>query len=137
MPIKVEQLPGESIITASVKEPFVPREDMPAMFAEITQLRRAIQGDVVQILDITSSRIPFSQVMLALAEASNGIKAGRAAGMDRPPIMIFVGSGVLADLASKAMGQRQYGGVSGHLCASMEEALALAREMLSTKGQNE
>jgi hypothetical protein len=137
MPVKVEQIPGESIITATVSEPFDPRQDIPAMFAELTQLRLTIQGDVAQILDLTGARVPFSQVMIALAEASSGIRAGRAAGIDRPPIMIFVGSGILADLASSAMGQRQYGGVKGHLCASKEEALALAREMLSTKGQKE
>jgi hypothetical protein len=134
MPIKVEQLPDESIITATVSQPFDPRQDVPAMFAEFTRLRLAIQGEVALILDLRDGKAAFSQTVIALAEASSGIKAGRAAGIDRPPIIIFVGTGVLADLASKAMGQRQYGGVKGHLCATKDEALALARQMLSSIG---
>lgn len=137
MPIIVEQLPGESIITATVSNPFEAREDVPAMFAEFTRLRLAIQGDVALIIDLSSAKAAFSQTVVAMAEASSGIKAGRAAGIDRPPIIIFIGSGVLADLASKSMGQRQYGGVKGHLCASKDEALALAREVLAAKEQKE
>lgn len=133
MPIKVEQLPGESIITATVGNPFDAREDVPAMFAEFTRLRLAIQGNVALIIDLSGARAAFSQTVIALAEASSGIRAGRAAGIDRPPIIIFVGTGVLADLASKAMGQRQYGGVKGHLCATQGEALTLAREVLAAK----
>lgn len=137
MPIKVEQLPGEPIITASVSDPFDPRQDIQPLFAEITRLRLAIQDDVVLIIDLTGGKPAFSQTVIALAEASSGIRAGRAAGIDRPPITIFVGSGVLADLASKAMAQRQYGGVKGHLCATKDEALALAREVLAAKEQKE
>jgi hypothetical protein len=137
MPMTIEQVPDENILIASVSEPFEPRQDIPDMFAEFTRLRLALQGDVAMILDMRGARAAFSQVVTALAEASAGIKAGRAAGIDRPPIMVFVGSGLLADLASKAMAQRQYGGVKGHLCATREEALALAREILSTKAQKE
>jgi hypothetical protein len=136
MPIKVEQLPGESIITATVSQPFEPRQDIPALFEELTRLRLAIQGEVALILDLSSARAAFSQTVIALAEASSGIKSGRAAGIDRPPIVIFVGTGILADLASKAMGQRQYGGVKGHLCATKDEALALAREVLAAKKEH-
>lgn len=135
MPIKIEKLPDEPIITATVTDPFDARQDVPGMFAEFTRLRLAAKGDVAVILDISNARAPFSQTVIALAEASSGIKAGRAAGIDRPPIMIFVGTGVLAELASKAMGQRQYGGVKGHLCATKDEALSLARQILAAKGQ--
>lgn len=135
MPIQVELLPGEPIITATVINPFDARQDIPGMFAEFTRLRLASKGDVAVIVDISGAKAPFSQTVMALAEASSGIKAGRAAGIDRPPIMIFVGTGILADLASKAMGQRQYGGVKGHLCATKDEALSLARQILAAKGQ--
>lgn len=133
MPAKVEQIPGEPIVVTTVTEPFDPRQDIATTFAEITQLRLAIQGDVVLILDLRGARTNFSQMVAALAQAADGIRAGRAAGIDRPPITIFVGSGILADFASKAMGQRQYGGVKGHLCATQDEAIALAREVLLTK----
>ena len=134
MPVQIEQLPGESIINATVNEPFDPERDMPAMFAEFIQLRLAIQGDVALILDVsdtTNHPDSFSRMVLALSKAAQGIRTGRAAGVDRPPILIFVGTGLIATLASQAMGQEQYGGVAGHLCTSHEEALALAREKLS------
>ncbi len=135
MPIQVEQLPGEPIITATVINPFDARQDVPAMFAEFTRLRLALQGDVVLIIDLSGGRVAFSQTVAAMTEASSGIKASRAAGVDRPPIVIFVGTSVLVDLASRAMGKRQYGGVKGHQCATKDEAIALGREILSKKGQ--
>ncbi len=71
-------------------------------------------------------------MVIALAAASRGVRASQEAGVSGPPITIFVGSGPVAALASQAMEQEQYGGVKGHLCTSHEEALALAREKLST-----
>lgn len=135
MPIKIERLPGESIISAIVSKPFEPERDIPAMFAEFIQLRLAIQGDVALILDVsadTGNPDSFNQMVFSLAEAARGIKAGKAAGLHRPPIIIYVGSGKIAALASQAIGQEQYGGVKGYLCTSQDEALALAREKLST-----
>jgi hypothetical protein len=135
MPIKIEQFPGESIISATVNEPFDPGQDIPPLFAELIRLRLSIQGDVALILDFadtTNNPDAFSRMVFALAQASQGIKDGKAAGVGRPPILIFVGSGPIADIASQAMEQEQYGGVRGHLCASKDEALALAREKLST-----
>ncbi len=133
MPIQIEQLPGESIITAVATEPFNPEQDMPAMFAEFIRLRLAIQGGVALIVDVSdpaNSPDSFSRMVFALAEAAQGIRAGRAAGVNGPPITIFVGSGPTAALASQAIEQEQYGGVKGHLCTSHDEALSLAREKL-------
>jgi hypothetical protein len=134
MPVRIEQLPGESIISAIVSEPFHPEVDMPAMFSEFIRLRLSIQGDVALIVDVTDTTSrpdAFSQMMFALAEASQGIRASQAAGVGGPPITIFVGSGLAASLASQAIAQEQYGGVRGHLCTSLDEALSLAREKLS------
>ena len=139
MPIKVERLPGESIISATVSKPFNPEQDVRAMFAEFIQFRLAIQGDVALILnfsEVANHPDAFSQLVFALAEASQGIKAGKAAGVASPPIVIFVGAGPIATLASQAMEQAQYGGVRGHLCASYDEALALARSKLTTSADS-
>jgi hypothetical protein len=133
MPIEIKQLPGESIITATVTQPFEPDKDMPSMFAEFIRLRMALQGSVALILDVsrtTDDRYAFSKMVYALAEASQGIKASKVAGL-RPPIIIFVGSGPVTDLAAQAIKQEQYGGVGALLCASVDEALALAREKIS------
>lgn len=68
--------------------------------------------------------------MLALSEASRGVKASQVAGVSGPPITIFVGSGPMMTLIAQAIEQEQYGGVRGNLCASLGEAIALAREKL-------
>ncbi|HEX3052724.1 MAG TPA: hypothetical protein VHP83_18845 [Aggregatilineaceae bacterium] len=137
MGIKVERFPDESIVHAVVDEPFDPEQDMRAMFAEFIRLRLAIQGDVALILNvdrISDKPNAFSEMMVALAHASRGIKASREAGLMRPPITIFVGSGPVAALASEAMEQTQYGGARAHLCNSETEAIALAREKLTSPG---
>lgn len=134
MPVEIKQLPGESIIYATVNKPFKPDEDMPAMFAEVIRLRQAIHGTVVLILDVTSTISEpdaFSTMVAALANARHGIKASKTVGL-QPPITIFVGSGSVMDLAAQAITQEQYGGVGAHLCISYDEALTLAREKLST-----
>lgn len=134
MPIQVEQLPGESIISATVNEPFNPENDVPAMFGEFIRLRMAIQGPVVLILDLhntTNSPDAFSKMVLALANAAQGIRASKSSQFKQPPVTIFVGSGELVSLAAEAVGQDQYGGVKGDLCATYDEALTLARAKLS------
>ena len=133
MPIELEQLPGESIIIATHVEPFDPTQDVPAMFAKFTQLRLAIQGTVALIVDFSEAKVGFNQTAVALTEAFKGVKAGKAAGVDRPPIIILVGSGVIANVTSKAMTKVPHGYANNHLCASKDEALSLARELLSTK----
>lgn len=130
MPIKVKQLPEEPIIVAAITEPLNLAHDMPAMFAEFIRLRLAIQGPVALIMDISQVPDSFSEMAAALAEAGKGIRADKAAGVGQPPLLIFVGSGSITAIASEAMGQEQYGGVRGHLCASIEEALAFAEARL-------
>lgn len=135
MPVKVEKLEGEAIIKAIVTEPFDPDRDMPAMFAELIPLRMAVQGKMAMIIDLSASvnnPNAFSQMVFTLARAADGIKAGKSTGQGGPPILIFVGSGTIADITARATGQAQYGGVSGQVCASMEEALALAHAKLSS-----
>jgi len=105
------------------------------MFAKFIQLRLAIQGDVALIVDVsdtTDNPDSFSHMVFALAEAAQGIREGRAVGIKRPPFVVFVGAGPIATLVAQAMEQEQYGGVRGQLCESHDEALALAREKLST-----
>ncbi|MBN1427009.1 MAG: hypothetical protein JXB07_01410 [Anaerolineae bacterium] len=132
MPIKVEQLPGESIIIATVSELSDSQQDVPAMFADITQLRLKIRGTVVLILDFSDAKVSFNQIAVGLGEAFKGIKAGKADGIERPPIVILVGSGVTTKVTSKVMTQMPEF-ANGHMCTSKDEALVLARKLLSTQ----
>jgi hypothetical protein len=134
MPITVERLSNESIIIATSVEPLIPEQDVPAMFSQFTSLRLTISGDVVLILDFGLFNDPqsFSKLVRSLAEASQGIRVSRAAGVARPPITIFVGSGPMVAIASEAMGQEQYGGVRRRMCSSLDEAITLARSLLTS-----
>lgn len=134
MPIQIEQLPGEAIIKATVSDSLTPENDIPAMFAEFIHLRMAIKGPVALILDFSNSGNnpnAFSQMVMGLAQAAQGIKASKASGMAQPPIIIFVGSDSITDLAANAISQEQYGGVPAELCPTLPDALALARAKLS------
>ena len=134
MSIQIEQIPGECIITAAVNEPFNPENDISTMFAQFIHIRQTIDGPTALIIDLNNTNNApdaFSRVVLTLAEAARGIRASKQAQLAGPPILIFVGSGSLADLVTQAVEQEQYGGAKAHLCATQEEALALAREKLS------
>lgn len=133
MPVKVKQLPEEPIIVAAITEPLDLAHEMPAMFAEFIRLRLAIQGPVALIMDISQVPDSFSEMAAALAEAGKGIRAGKTAGVGQPPLLIFVGSGSVTAIASEAIDQDQYGGVRGHLCTSIEEALTFAETHLRPK----
>lgn len=134
MPVIIERLPEEAIIRVTVTRPFEPQHDVPAMFAKFIPLRMAIQGPVVLIVDLSATSAgpdAFSQMVVALAEAGRGIKAGKQAGVGGPPMVIMVGAGVVADIAAQSLDQEQYGGTRADLCATYEEALALARTKLA------
>ncbi len=134
MPVKLERIPGESIIHATVDEPFDPEHDIRNMYNDYISLRMPIPGQVALIIDVgktVQGPDSFSNMVIALAEISKGIRTSKSAGFTSPPIVILVGSGMIADLVAKAPEQEQYGGVRGLLCSSYEEALALAREKLA------
>jgi hypothetical protein len=71
-------------------------------------------------------------MVVALAEAGRGIKAGKAAGIGGPPMVIMVGAGLVADIAAQSLNQEQYGGSKADLCANYAEALVLARAKLAS-----
>lgn len=134
MPIKVERFSGESIIIATVAAPFNPEADIPVMFGKFIPMRLAIQGSVVFIIDFSATMDQpeaFGTMVQALAGAARGVQVSKAVGVSGPPITIFVGSGAVAEIASQAMEQEQYGGVKGRLCVSLEDALTLARTLLA------
>jgi hypothetical protein len=134
MPIQIEQIPGENIITGTVDEPFNPENDVSTMFAQFIGIRKTINGPLALIIDFSNTinaADAFSRIVFTLAEAARGIRASKQAQLAGPPILIFVGSGSLADLVTQAIEQEQYGGTKAHLCATQEEALALAREKLA------
>lgn len=135
MPVTVEKVQDDPIIIATTLSPFAPSADMPAMFGEITRHRMSINGPSALIIDCSNTMDSFNVMMTAMAEASQAIKKSRES-VGQAPILIFVGTGLLAEIAAKSMGQSQYGGVSGELRPTREEAIAIAREKLTAAMKN-
>jgi hypothetical protein len=134
MPVRVERFGDEAIIYATIIEPIEPEQDIAAMFAQFIPLRLTIPGHVALIIDLSEAldrTDSFGNLVRALAEASRGVQASKAADASGPPITIFVGTDSIVGLASQAMGQPPYGGVKGRLCVSRDEALTLARDLLA------
>jgi hypothetical protein len=137
MPIQLEQVPGENILIAINLEPFDPQNDMPSMFAQFMRSRQTMIGPVALIVDFNNTNtVPtgFTRVVLSLGEVAKGIRANKQAQLAGPPILIFVGSGSFADLVTGVVEHEHYGGAKAQLCATKEEAIALAREKLAALG---
>jgi hypothetical protein len=126
MTIVVERLPEEPIIVAVWQEPMDFRTEVPEMFQQVLALRDTIEDSdrYFLIMDISSVKVSFSDVVYALGESRVARDQRRA---DLPLSLLLVGSGPLLELAAKAMSQAQYGGYGMRLCASMEDALAAVR----------
>jgi hypothetical protein len=137
VPATVEVLSGERILVVTITNPFKPDVDMPRMFDQTFRLIADPKEPFVQIVDLSSidSTGDFSQMLAAMGHAASMSRNSRAAGIGRPPSLVFVGTGPLAKLAANAMGQTQYGGAGGHICSSREEAIVLARTLLTSGTQ--
>lgn len=131
MTIKVEQLPGEPILVATFAEPMDFHEDTPRMFQQFIERR---DTDLVgysryyTVIDTTHVRIGFSDIVTTLGESRLASQQRRE---DISVTLILVGSGRLMELATKAVGQNQYGNYGMRLFTSLDEALEIVREELA------
>ena len=132
MTINVEALPGEPIIIATFEEPMDYHQDAPWMFQRFIELRDTdLEGysRYYTIIDTNGVKAGFSDIVATLGESKAAREKRRA---DRPVTLALVGSGALMDLASKAMGQSQYGGYGMRLYTSLDAALdAIRAELVS------
>ncbi len=128
MPVNVETLSPEPIVRATFYPPFDLQADIPVLLADVKQCRERLAQPCVVILDVTAVQVDFTEIVFALADAARQIREMRAAHAVLPAQYVFVGSGEIVEIAAQAMGQDQYGGIGGQMCASMDEALAYARD---------
>lgn len=128
MPVKVECLSPEPIIQATFYPPFDLDSDTPILLAGVKQCRERLAQSCVVILDVSAIQVNFSEIVFALSAGARQIHEMRANHAILPTQYIFVGSGDIVGIAAQAMGQDQYGGIGGQMCASMDEALAYARD---------
>ena len=134
MSVTVEQLPGEPIVIATFGHPFDAYQDVRDMFKAFLPMRSSIQASLVFIIDIsvtTDDPHAFGHLVVGMGEAAAQIRVTKADQSLSRPQLIFVGTGEMVTLAADAIGQDQYGGSKARVCARLDEAVTLARTILS------
>lgn len=129
MPIKVERLPLEPIIVATVYEPANPAQDASQIAAETAALIGPDEMTVCVINDFRQMKIDFKMMMSGMSAT----RAERTGGVGDPRVYtILVGEGIVWEVAQKSVGKFLSNGPGVALFASMDEALAHAREKIKT-----
>lgn len=122
MTVECKQLGDEPIVIATIFEPVNMAVDPQANRDFSNEVARQFDGPVYRITDFTNFEVTFSQLVLGLAE---DIKSSE------PNIKhVFVGSGEMVELQTRAGSQEQYGAHEIQLFESVDEAIAFAREQL-------
>jgi hypothetical protein len=128
MPVNVKQIPQQPIVVITITEPYNRLKEAPVAEQQFQALTATIQGTIYRILDVTGWRIPFDDLVNALASDTRG-----GTGADPRIRSIMVGTSEMAALAAKSMKQKQYGGREMLLFASMDEALAFIDTQLAAR----
>jgi len=128
MSYTIQRLPGEPIIINTLAADFnVSRDALPSLQETFT-LVEEIGGPVYSIMDVRQLSISFSDLVLGMGMLTRG---EMALFTDPRLRLIAVGASGLAAMGAKALSQAQYGNLSVHLCDTVDEAIAYAREQVA------
>jgi hypothetical protein len=132
MPVTVSKLPDGPIILVSCQEPMDWHREFRAALEELVRLRDSLEDcpKYYAIIDVTAVTMGFSEVVFALGEVHEISKKHRP---DMPVSLSLIGSGGLMELASKAMGQQQYGKYHMPLYTSLDKALEIAHADIAAR----
>lgn len=132
MTVTVNRPTDEPIILITCQKPMDWTQEFHAALEEMVRLRDSLEGcsKYYAIVDVSAVTMGFSEVVLALGEAHEASKKHRE---DMPVSLSLVGSGGLMELASKAMGQQQYGKYHMPLYTSLDKALEIARADIAAR----
>ncbi|MEO0563054.1 MAG: hypothetical protein AAF125_13180 [Chloroflexota bacterium] len=128
MLVSVEKLPNERIIVVQYNAPFEPNQDISAAQSEIAALLDENEGVFFRIDDLSKANMTWQQfvdgIFVATREVPGSMVDARIRG-------VLVGDDEMIQLASASMKQQQYGATNTPVFASLDEALAHARQELS------
>jgi hypothetical protein len=131
MPITISQLTGQPIVLATLEQPMELRQEVPAMFQDLIALTQSLDGYpwLYIVVDATKAgAFSFGDIVYILSESRVTIPHRRA---DMAVRLMLIGSGMLLDLAAKAMSQLQYGGYQMRLFPTLDQALETAQDELA------
>lgn len=122
MTVEIKQLPGEPIVIASIYEPIDMSVDPKTNRDECNAIARQTDGPLYRITDFSNFTLTFAQMVGGLAE---DIKFSEA-----NIVHLMVGSTDMVKMQADAVKQEQYGARDVQLFASVDEAIAYAREQI-------
>lgn len=123
MTVSVERLQEEPIIVATFTGEILV-EEVREMYQKSAALAEDIEGKVYRITDIREATADFPKMLEVVGFASKG-EPGTTS--DKRFFPMFVGTNELARLFTKAMEQREFGGVKMPFFVSMQDALTFVR----------
>ena len=129
MPFTVERLQNEPIIVITWSDPPNAAKDMPESWKEIDRRIRPDESGVYTISDLRNLTIDFASIVSGMT-----LQQEQRPGAANDPRVhsILVGSGILWEIVSKGAKQFKRAGMELPLFATMEEALAHAREKIKS-----
>ena len=124
MAVKVEKLPAEPIIIATLSGDLTP-EMVKDMFAQSAKLVDEIGGRVYRITDIRLTDISFPDLVVVLADCSHGQPGSPADPRIRG---MLVGTHGWSHFFADSIQQEQYGGLNIPIFEDMDQAMAYIHE---------
>jgi hypothetical protein len=126
MNYKIEQNPSEPIVLVTLFESFDFVLDFNEAIRELTAIFDAQSSPVFYACDVRSIKVGFGDMVGLMALQTKGSTAF----LKHPNIheLVLITSSDLLTFGGKALGQKQYGGLSVSIFGSPEEAFDYMRE---------
>jgi hypothetical protein len=129
MALKIHKYPEEHIVVVKFFNPFDALVDLPAANQATADFIDEVGAPVFRIEDVTHTKLEFGDVVAGASEATRSNQPGALS--DERVFAAMAGTTEMAELASSAMGQEQYGSVQVPFFASVDEAIAYARNRMN------
>jgi hypothetical protein len=131
MTITVNKQSDGPIVVASCREPVNWQQESVKMLEQIVELRDSIDGypRYYVVIDLSEIKIGFADIVMALAALRRANEKRRR---DMPASVLIIGSGQLAQIASQAVNQQQYGEYRVQMHTSLDKALDTIRAEIAT-----
>jgi hypothetical protein len=121
MPLTIEQLPDEPIVIITLYDPIRPRLT-PEEAEQFSTVLQQVGKKYCRITDFSHVNLSFSDMVLGLSADQSFT--------DPNVLNLAVGTQAIVKLAAESAGQTQYGGHPVEIYASLDEAVAVARQRM-------
>lgn len=134
MPYEVSRLADEPIIIATLTDPIDWAHDIKQTTAQVAALAAEIDGPGFRITDLTQATVTFSELMMGLATVLRSEGGWLSNPRMRPLVVTKQKLG--REFQTFVAEQEQYGKLNVEVFSTLAEAIAFARKLSSTGGQD-